>query len=41
MSEYVDGTFRCCICAKEFLTKDDADRHYQDIHSNQDVEIWE
>jgi hypothetical protein len=40
MSEYVDG-FRCSICAKEFATKDDADRHYQDIHANEDVEIGE
>jgi hypothetical protein len=39
MSEYVDG-FRCSICAKEF-TKDDADRHYQDIHANEDVEVGE
>ena len=41
MSEYVDGTVRCSICGKEFLTRDDADRHYQDVHSNQDVEIGE
>ena len=41
MTEYVDGSFRCSICAKEFSTKDDADRHYQDVHSNQDIEIGE
>jgi hypothetical protein len=41
MSEYVDGSFRCSICAKEFPTKDAADRHYQDVHANQDIEIGE
>ena len=41
MSEYVDGTFRCPICAKEFLTREDADKHYQDTHSNEAVEVGE
>jgi DNA-directed RNA polymerase subunit RPC12/RpoP len=41
MSEYVDGSFRCSICGKEFPTKNDADRHYQDVHDNQDIEIGE
>ena len=34
MSEYESGTFRCMDCAKEFLTKDEADRHYIEYHSN-------
>ena len=25
----------------EFPTKDDANRHYQDVHANQDIEIGE
>jgi hypothetical protein len=28
MSEYEGGTFRCTICAKEFLSKAEADRHF-------------
>jgi hypothetical protein len=39
MSEYESGTFRCMDCAKEFLTKDEADRHYIEYHS--DVTIGE
>jgi DNA-directed RNA polymerase subunit RPC12/RpoP len=34
MSEYESGTFRCMDCAKEFLTKDEADRHYIEYHSD-------
>ena len=34
MSEYESGTFRCKECAKEFLTKADADRHYQQDHAH-------
>jgi hypothetical protein len=41
MSEYVDGTFRCTICAKEFLTKKDADTHYHDDHSAEVIDIHE
>jgi hypothetical protein len=32
MSEYVEGTFWCTIYAKEFLSKDEADRHYLGVH---------
>jgi hypothetical protein len=39
MSEYESGTFRCRDCAKEFLTKDEADRHYKEHHS--DVTVGE
>ena len=41
MSEYVDGTFRCTVCAKEFLTKKDADSHYHEDHSTEIVDIHE
>ena len=34
MSEYESGTFRCRDCAKEFLTKDEADRHHIEHHSD-------
>ena len=39
MSEYESGTFRCRDCAKEFLTKEEADRHHREHHS--DVEVGE
>jgi hypothetical protein len=29
MYEYESGTFRCTRCAKEFLTKDEAEKHYK------------
>jgi hypothetical protein len=34
MSEYESGTFRCRDCAREFLTKDEADKHYSEHHSH-------
>jgi hypothetical protein len=37
MSEYESGTFRCKDCAKEFLTKEEADRHHRDHHSGVEV----
>jgi hypothetical protein len=39
MSEYESGTFRCMDCAKEFLTKEEADRHHAEHHS--EVEVGE
>jgi hypothetical protein len=41
MSDYEGGTFRCQICAKEFLTKYDADIHYQKVHSDEVTSIGE
>ena len=35
MSEYEAGTFRCKDCGKEFLTKNEADIHYQKTHSDE------
>ena len=32
-SDYVGGTFRCTICAKEFFSKDAADKHFHDTHT--------
>jgi hypothetical protein len=31
MSEYEGGTFRCKICAKEFILKDEG--HFSEAHS--------
>ena len=39
MSEYELGTFRCKYCAKEFLTKDDADRHCLDVHTEEEIKV--
>jgi hypothetical protein len=36
-SEYESGTFRCSICAKESLTKHDADEHYKIQHKGESV----
>jgi len=32
MYEYESRTFRCTRCAKEFLTKDEAEKHYKLTH---------
>ena len=41
MSEYELGTFRCKYCAKEFLTKDDSDRHYLEVHAEEETTLLE
>lgn len=41
MSEYEGGTFRCKVCAKEFLTKNECDAHYDDIHADEVANIGE
>ena len=41
MSEYDEGTFRCTICAKEFLSKDEADKHFVDAHSGEKTNVME
>jgi len=41
MSEYEGGTFRCKVCAKEFLTKNECDTHYADTHDEEVANIGE
>jgi hypothetical protein len=41
MSEYDGGTFRCIVCAKEFLSKDEADRHFSDSHADEKTNVME
>ncbi len=41
MSDYEGGTFRCKVCAKEFLTKNEADMHYQRVHFDEVTSIGE
>jgi hypothetical protein len=42
MAEYdYDGTFRCTYCAKEFLTKDDAEKHYKETHAEEKTHVIE
>jgi hypothetical protein len=36
-SEYELGTFRCITCAKEFLTKEDADEHHYETHKQESI----
>jgi hypothetical protein len=38
MSKYEAGTFRCTVCAKEFLSKNEADRH-SEVHSNEKTNV--
>lgn len=41
MSEYEAGTFRCVACGKEFLTKIEADKHYQTTHAEEETKALE
>jgi hypothetical protein len=41
MSEYEGGTFRCKVCGREFLTKNEGDRHHKEIHANEGIDIGE
>ena len=41
MSEYNQVTFRCTICAKEFLSKYDADRLISEAHSEEKTHVME
>ena len=41
MSEYESGTFRCTYCGREFLTKEDAEKHYRKTHSDEITEAME
>jgi hypothetical protein len=41
MSEYEGGAYRCTICAKEFLLKDEADRHFSEVHSEERTNVME
>jgi hypothetical protein len=29
------------VCAKEFLSKDEADRHFSEVHSNEKTNVME
>jgi hypothetical protein len=41
MYEYESGTFRCIQCAREFLTKDEAEKHYKLTHSEEETHAVE
>lgn len=41
LSEYESGTFRCTTCAKEFMTKEDADKHYHETHKQESIHAGE
>ena len=39
MSEYVEGTFRCSICAKEFLSRHETNKHIKDTHDKEVTKV--
>jgi hypothetical protein len=39
MPEYVEGTFRCSICAKEFLTRGETEKHIKDVHDEEVTKV--
>ena len=39
MSDYEGGTFRCIVCAREYLTKREVDSHYNLTHLDETVNI--
>ena len=41
MPEYVEGTFRCSICAKEFLTRNETKKHIEDTHAGEVTVVTE
>jgi hypothetical protein len=41
MSDYEVGTFRCMVSAKEFLSKDEADRDILETHSEENTNVME
>jgi hypothetical protein len=41
MSKYEAGTFRCTVCSKEFLSKNEADRYFSEVHSNEKTNVME
>jgi hypothetical protein len=41
MSDYEVGTLRCMVSAKEFLSKDEADRDILETHSEENTNVME
>jgi hypothetical protein len=41
MWEYESGAFRCTCCANEFLTKDEAKKHYKLTHLEEETHAVE
>ncbi len=39
--DYEAGTLRCKICAMEFPSKSEAEKHYKEIHSKEFTSIGE
>lgn len=39
--DYDAGTLRCHICAREFISRTEAEEHYKDVHSKEITSIGE
>ena len=39
--DYDAGTLRCHICAREFISRAEAEEHYKDVHSKEITSIGE
>jgi hypothetical protein len=39
--DYDAGTLRCQICAKEFISRSEAEEHYKEVHSKEITSIGE
>ena len=39
--DYDAGTLRCQICAREFISRAEAEEHYKDVHSKEITSVGE
>ncbi|MGA8842726.1 MAG: hypothetical protein WB511_04015 [Nitrososphaeraceae archaeon] len=39
--DYDAGTLRCRICAKEFFTREEVEKHYKETHSEEMTSVGE
>ncbi len=39
--DYDAGTVRCRICAKEFFTREEVEKHYKETHSEEITSVGE
>jgi hypothetical protein len=39
--DYDSGSLRCRICAMEFISRAEAEKHYKEVHSKESTSIGE